>query len=314
MSINNSDISNPKTEFSNNFSIDRSNFIINSCKNNNNYHKKMKVNENPFQSMEPLMFEKKFNNQFDENKKLVNSLSMVDIKPSFTNSKKNYNFNINNFKPDPNIEEIPTFSYENDLNVKSFRYFMNKKNEILEKNYANYVRYMRKFDHKNKKNQLISPYSLYIQKLNEVNNYGEQNLPSHRTREIDNLKQAINRYENPNDITNQINYSTNLNLNNNSPKNRMNNFNMNTYLEEVTKNREKLKEEEKQKEKDKEKDKGKEFNIQMQDNNKNRFIKKEPDVNPFNPRINLYKIGNSSLAHNIILRPGDFYGYLKQSY
>ncbi len=372
MSINNSDISNQKREFSNDFSIDRSNFIINSCKNNNNYHKKMKVNENPFKSMEPLMFEKKFNNQFDENKKLVNSLSMVDIKPSFTNSKKNYNFNINNFKPDPNIEEIPTFSYENDLNVKSFRYFMNKKNEILEKNYANYVRYMRKFDHKNKKNQLISPYSLYIQKLNEVNNYGEQNLPSPRKREIDNLKQAINRYENPNDITNQINYSTNLNLNNNSPKNRMNNFNMNTYLEEVTKNREKLKEEEKQKEKDKEKDKGKEFNIQMQDNNKNninttksvkdikyfpknneisnpelfykkgnieyykyrkeqkkfddynyniilnhnknRFIKKEPDVNPFNPRINLYKIGNSSLAHNIILRPGDFYGYLKQSY
>ena len=162
MSINNSDISNQKREFSNDFSIDRSNFIINSCKNNNNYHKKMKVNENPFKSMEPLMFEKKFNNQFDENKKLVNSLSMVDIKPSFTNSKKNYNFNINNFKPDPNIEEIPTFSYENDLNVKSFRYFMNKKNEILEKNYANYVRYMRKFDHKNKKNQLISPYSLYI--------------------------------------------------------------------------------------------------------------------------------------------------------
>ena len=87
MSINNSDISNPKTEFSNNFSIDRSNFIINSCKNNNNYHKKMKVNENPFKSMEPLMFEKKFNNQFDENKKLVNSLSMVDIKPSFTQRK-----------------------------------------------------------------------------------------------------------------------------------------------------------------------------------------------------------------------------------
>ena len=300
MSINNSDISNPKREFSNDFSIDRSNFIINSCKNNNNYHKKMKVNENPFKSMEPLMFEKKFNNQFDENKKLVNSLSMVDIKPSFTNSKKNYNFNINNFKPDPNIEEIPTFSYENDLNVKSFRYFMNKKNEILEKNYANYVRYMRKFDHKNKKNQLISPYSLYIQKLNEVNNYGEQNLPSPRKREIDNLKQAINRYENPNDITNQINYSTNLNLNNNSPKNRMNNFNMNTYLEEVTKNREKLKEEEKQKEKDKEKDKGKEFNIQMQDNNKNNIntTKSVKDIKYFpknneisNPEL-FYKKGN----------------------
>ena len=55
------------------------------------------------------------------------------------------------------------------------------------------------------------------------------------------------------------------------------------------------------------------YNIIL-NHNKNRFIKKEPDVNPFNPRINLYKIGNSSLAHNIILRPGDFYGYLKQSY
>ena len=44
---------------------------------------------------------------------------------------------------------------------------------------------------------------------------------------------------------------------------------------------------------------------------KNRFIKKEPDINPFNPRVDSYKIGNSSLAHNIILRPGDSYGNFK---
>ena len=178
MSINNSDDTIKKKDFKNNLSIDRSNFIINSCKNKSNYYRTKKLNGNPFKSMEPLIFEKKFNNQIDDNKKLVNSLSMVDIKPSFIKSKKHFKFNNNDFKPNPNIEEIPTFSYENDLNVESFKYFMNKKNAILQRNYDNYVKFMRKFENNNKKNQLISPYSLYIQKLNEVKNYGEFNLQS----------------------------------------------------------------------------------------------------------------------------------------
>ena len=368
MSINNSDGTINKKDFKNNLSIDRSNFIINSCKNKSNYYRTKKLNGNPFKSMEPLIFEKKFNNQIDDNKKLVNSLSMVDIKPSFIKSKKHFKFNNNDFKPNPNIEEIPTFSYENDLNVESFKYFMNKKNAILQRNYDNYVKFMRKFENNNKKNQLISPYSLYIQKLNEVKNYGEFNLQSPKKKEIDSFKNIINRYDNYNNINNRyfnnnIN-NTNLSLNI-TPQNRLKNFNMNNYIEEVNKNREKLEEEKKEKENEKEvkelnnnnknisnnfktnkdikyfpknneisnpelfykkgnidfykyrKEQKKfddyNYNIIL-NNNKNRFIKKEPDVNPFNPRINLYKIGNSSLAHNVILRPGDFYGYLKQSY
>lgn len=352
MSINNSDNSDKKREFANNFSIDRNNFIINSCK-NSNYYRSKKLDANPFMSMESLMFEKKFNNQIDENKKLVNSLSMADLRPNFNKSKRK--FNNNYFKPDPNAEEIPTFSYENDLNVKSFRYFMNKKNQILEKNYANYIKYMRKFDNNQHKNQLISPYSLYIQKLNEFKNYGNT-----ERRDIDNLKLTINnRYENNNQKFK--NNNVNMNLNTHS-RNKLEDFDMNNYLEEVNKNKEKIKEEEKkEKEKEikelennnnnkintsksakdivyfpknneisnpelfykkgnidfykyrKEQKKFDDYNYKIiLDRNKNRFIKKEPDINPFNPRINLFKIGNSSLAHNVILRPDDCYGNFKQ--
>ena len=44
---------------------------------------------------------------------------------------------------------------------------------------------------------------------------------------------------------------------------------------------------------------------------KNRFVKKEPDIKPYNRKINSFKIGNSSLAPNVILRPDDCYGNFK---
>ena len=45
----------------------------------------------------------------------------------------------------------------------------------------------------------------------------------------------------------------------------------------------------------------------------NRFLKKEPDVNPYNPKINYYKSGNSTLEHNVILRPNESYKNLKNT-
>ena len=201
------------------------------------------------------MFQKKINNPNFESRNFINSHSMINIKPNF--NKKKVDFYVNkNFKVNPNVEEIPTFSYENDLNVKSFRSFMNRQNEILKKNYENFMKYMKKHENEKRKKQLISPYSLYVKKINEVKKYEKQFLPKIRQREIQNLKMKINRNENQNDFNNS-NFSS--------------------------------------------------FSLA----NKNRFVKKEPDIKPYNRKINSFKIGNSSLAPNVILRPDDCYGNFK---
>ena len=47
---------------------------------------------------------------------------------------------------------------------------------------------------------------------------------------------------------------------------------------------------------------------------RNRFVKKEPDINPYNPKLNCFKVGNSSLVQNVILRPDDCYGNFRYNF
>ena len=368
MSINNNEENINRRKYRNDFSIFRDNFFINRCRNENSNNDK-KINENSFVSLEPLLFNKRLNEQNNNNRRnMINSRSMVNIKPIF-NKKKNDNFN-NNFKPKPNIEEIPTFSFENDLNVKSFRIFMNRKNEILEKNLENFRRYMINHENKQKKNTLINPYSLYIKKINDVNNYEKSILPKIQQREMENKRLKLNKYEKQNNIINKINQSSFSTTNKNTKS-----FDLKFYLEEVEKNRKErginkeieIEKENIRKEREINKEIEKENNIEKVINvsnsidnmintkkyfpknneisnpelfykkndiefykyrneqkklgdynyklvlihNKNRFIKKEPDINPFNQKINLFKVSDSSLSHNIILRPGESYGNFK---
>ena len=358
MSINNDEQINNRREFINNLSIYRNNFLISSCKNNNTNNRNNKSNLYSFDPSESFMFQKKINNPNFESRNFINSHSMINIKPNF--NKKKVDFYINkNFKVNPNVEEIPTFSYENDLNVKSFRSFMNRQNEILKKNYENFMKYMKKHENEKRKKQLISPYSLYVKKINEVKKYEKQFLPKIRQREIQNLKMKINRNENQNDFNNSNFSSFSL-----ANKNRYEQFNLDEYLEEIAKNKEKNKEMEYNKEIEIEKNNENEnnnenilqpsksvndINLYFPKNNeisnpemfykkankefykyrkeykkfddynykiillhnKNRFVKKKPDINPYNPKINSFKIGNSSLAPNVILRPDDCYGNFK---
>ena len=342
MSINSNEENINRRKYKNNFSIFRDNFFINPCKNENTNNDK-KINENSFVSLETLIFNKKLNEQnCNNNKNMINSRSMVNIK-SIYNKKKNDNFN-NNFRPKPNIEEIPTFSFENDLNLKSFKSIMNKRKEILEKNLENFRRYMKNHENKPKKNALINPYSLYIKKINDVNNYEKNILPKIRQREISMKRLKLNKIEKQNNIINKINLSSFSTTNKNS------NFDLNYYIEEVEKNR---REKEINKEIEKEKENNDEQNINVfnsvnimknkkkyfplnneisnpevfykkgniefykyrneqkklddynykiiLNHNKNKFIKKEPDINPFNQKINSFKVSDSSLRHNIIL-------------
>lgn len=361
MSTNNDEQKNNRREFNDNFSIFRNNFLINSCKNQNISNRNRKFNDNSFESVESMMFKRKINGNNGE-KKLINNRSMMNLKPIYNRKKNDFYIN-KNFKVNPGVEEIPTFSYENDLNVKSFRSFMNKRSEMLRQNYDNFMKYMRQHENERRKKQLISPYCLYIKKINDVKKYEEQTLPKLRQKEISNLKMNFNRYDEQNDFNNNYNYNSFSTSNRNKPYK----FDLNNYLEEISKNKEKEMagggeiEIEKSKEKEIEynnenlpyvsnsindnkkyfpknneisnpelfyKKGNREFQIYRKEqkkfddynyklillHNKNRFIKKEPDINPFNPKVNLYKIGNSSLPQNVILRPGDCYGNFKNTF
>ena len=361
MSINNDDIFNSRIGFQNNFSVYRNNFLISSTKNNNNFNNHNKLNENSCESLDSFMFQRKNNEKRYKNRFLLNNKSMIDINPNFNEKKKNFHFsglshnNNNNLEVNQNIEEVPAFCYENDMNVKSFRSFLAKKNETLENNYKNYLIFMKNQEHEksqNNKKQLMSPYSIYIKKVNEMKNNERQFLPRLKRNEISNIKMDINRYDKQNDIS--------FNSFDTERRNKYNKFMMNKYLAEVEKNDgKKLLNNRSSFEIEK--------NIENENNNKsfprianspnninkyfpktneisnpelfyrkcdkdfynlrkqykkyddynyklillhktNRFLKKEPDVNPFNPKINFYKSGNSSLEHNIILRPYEFYG------
>ena len=297
--------------------------------NSNTYNKINKEeNNNSFQSIEPILFEKHLN--IPKNN-ILNGISNRYINQSFHKRKNDYN----NFNPSPNIEEIPTFSYENDLNLNSYKEHINKKNKYIEKNYSNYLNYIKKFDNNDRKTPLISPYSLYIKKIKDVKKYSDNTSLTSRDREI-NLERNRNNYNNNiNNNNSMININNNENnnsylINNNSCKDIYNQRNDNEkfiknipiskslkninyfgrkneisnpelFYKRSDENYYRYREEQR-------KFGDYNYNIVLK-KNKSRFIRKEPDINPFNPKIDSYKIGKSSLPHNTILKPEDFYGY-----
>ncbi len=192
------------------------------------------------------------------------------------------------------------------------------------------MNYIKKFEKNERKTPLISPYSQYIKKIKDVNKYSDNTSLTSREKEINTLSE----YENKNKISNHISHLNNY-IKNNSNDLIYNNFinykkieknmpisnslkNINYYgrKNEISNpelfykrsdlNYYRYREEQR---------KFGDYNYNIVLNkNKSRFIKKEPDINPFNPKIDLYKIGKSSLSHNIILKPEEFYGYFKDSF
>ena len=289
--------------------------------NSNSFNKNNKEEiNNSFQSIEPILFEKKYNNQPNN---ILNGISNRYINPNFNKRKNNYN----NFNPKPNIEEIPTFCYENDLNVNSYKQQINKNNQYIENNYSNYINYMKKFENNDRKTPLISPYSLYIKKIKDVKKYSDNTSLTSRDNENE------NEYENKNNNNYNYNYIRNNNnmsfdINNFRNNNSMNNNGKNISISRSLKNinyfgrkNEISNPELFYKRADlnfyryrEEQRKFGDYNYSIVlKKNKSRFIKKEPDINPFNPKIDLFRVGKSSLPHNTILKPEDFCGYYNEN-
>ena len=338
MSINNDDEFN-RSGFQNNFSIYRNNFLISSSKNNNNFNTHNKLNDDSLESLDSFKFPKKNNEKKYDNRYLINNKSMIDLISNLNKKRENFYFN-NYFEECTNVEEIPTFCYENDLNVKSFKNFITRKNETLENNYKNYL--------------------IYMKKAIEIKNNQSSFLPKLRQKEISNLKMNFNRYDNQKNNNNNFQNSFNTSI-----RNKYNKYLMKKYLAEVNKNRQLLNnrnslEIEKSIENKNNNNNeilppvtksinninkyfplsneisnpelyyrkcDKDFYIFRNQHKKfddynyklillhktNRFLKKEPDVNPYNPKINYYKSGNSTLEHNVILRPNESYKNLKNT-
>ena len=296
--------------------------------------KKEEVN-NSFQSIEPILFEKHLN--IPKNNILNGISNRYNNNQHFHKRKNNYN----SFNPSPNIEEIPTFSYENDLNLNSYKEHINKKNKFIEKNYSNYLKYIKKFDNNDRKTPLISPYSLYIKKIKDVKKYSDNTSLTSREKESNDLNLEINRFDNRNKYININNSNSMISINNNenndsyiiknnsykdiySQKNNNEKFTKDMPISKSLKNIKyygrkneisnpelfyKRSDENFYRYREEQRKFGDyNYNIVLK-KNKSRFIRKEPDINPFNPKIDSYKIGKSSLPHNTILKPEDFYGY-----
>ena len=320
----------------------------NNINNNNNINEnivsKEKLNENPSQIQ--------INNNFNTISSNQRYDEPID-RNIFHKKKKDYNI----FTINPEVEEIPTFTFENDRNLNSYKGRINNKYSLIEQYSKNYLEYMKKFENK-RKIPYSSPFLVYQEKTrnnkNIINQFENNNIQECQNRTIDvNLySNAIksknislnnnnnNDYDN-NQNNNNINNNNinNNNLNNNNLNKSVNNdldinqnieiknnhsrnnntdslenvFNFSSRSGEITNpnyffqrnNKDYYKYRLEQK-------KYLDYNYQIIQNRLNKRIKREPDINPYNP-INEqpFENGKSDLVHNPILNPINNYSYNK---
>ena len=256
----------------------------------------------------------------------------------FHKKKKDYNI----FTINPDVEEIPTFTFENDRNLNSYKGKINNQNNVIEQNSKNYLEYMKKFETK-RKTPFSSPYLVYQEKTkgnniyynrnnnnNNLNELEDNNIQENKNQTIDvnSYSYSMREKSTPQLIRNNYNYNYNLNdregsigdniIQNNAYNNYRNGLSNSTNLEysgrcgEITNpnyffqrnNKDYYKYRLEQK-------KYLDYNYEII---KNRFNhrKQEPDINPYNPINNqVFENGKSDLVHNPILNPINNYSYNK---
>ena len=239
--------------------------------------------------------------------------------------KKKHDFD--SFVANPDVEEIHTFTYENDRNLNSYKGRIYNKSNLIEQYSKNYLEYMKKFENK-RNNVLRSPFLVYQEKTKGNNiNYRMHNGNS-RSVDLDSYSYS---YSNKNNQTLQNPNIYNINQNNdinNGINNSDNNYNYgmqsmdsrsstnslgysgksgeitnpNYFYQRNNKDYYKYKMEQKR---------YLDYNYELM---KNKLSKKkrEPDVNPYNP-INdkVFENGKTDLLHNPILNPINNYAYNK---
>lgn len=204
----------------------------------------------------------------------------------------NSSMNINNYNPTPSaeknsnntyynnnryqLEEEPTFTYENERNINQYKSYILSKQKLTELNSQNYMNYILQ----QKKNRSRSPFVSRGEYL--PSNVGE--TPSFS--EFNNIS---NSYKKPTPITSLYNRS------------RLNEItNPDMYYKQSNQDYIKYKEQQRN---------YLNSNYELMINNGN--YKKKLDVNPYNVNSSKTTLGESTLIHNTILNPLPNYTYNK---
>ena len=277
----------------------------------------------------------RFNNIVNNKNKQNNNLykSNDNIIPSgsvFHKMKKEYY----EFNPKPDIEEIPTFTFENDRNINNYKGNIYNKQSKIEKNSQNYLNYMKKFERK--KTPLQTPYAVFQEITNKslnINNYNNIKLNNNINNKKKDNSDNINNINDNNNINNTVNikgikktnwnenYSNNYLHNNDDNLKRLNPLSnsisaksllFDNRKSEITNpdyfykrnNEDYYKYRAEQK-------KYLDYNYQILKNKNKLSDKKEPNINPYNPKHGDFEHYKSNLPHNPILNPVNYYSYNK---
>ena len=221
------------------------------------------------------------------------------------------------FEPKPDVEEIPTFTFENDRNLDNYKGRIQDKEALIEMNAKNYLNYIQRYERK--KTPLSSPYSVYQKiKQNSYRNdrrYNEENYYTKRNIN-NNLKSFDNKEKNKiNDLINNKYFQSNspsFNIKPLSNSLSMKTINFENRKSEITnpelyyrRNNEdynKYRAEMKQ---------YLDYNYKIISNNNIFNNKKDVNVNPYNPIDADFEHYKSDLAHNPILNPVNNYSFNK---
>ena len=177
----------------------------------------------------------------------------------FHRRKPSYEYN-----PEKCIEEQPTFTFENDRNIKLYRNYIENQSKTIDRYSQLYVDYMKKSD-----NKINTPFNQNHLSLNLGNN---------------------NNYQNNNTLSKSQSFSPNSIKDNYVMKGRTTEItNPEKFFQNENQNYLKFKEEQKR---------YLDFNYNMMLNRKKQLL-----VNPFNKGSSLSELGKSFLSNNPILNP-----------
>ena len=220
------------------------------------------------------------------------------------------------FEPNPDIEEIPTFTFENDRNLDNYKERIYDKEALIEMNAKNYLSYIQRYERK--KANLSSPYSVYQKiKQNNYKNYNVNNEENYENKYINNIN--IKNTEEKNKINNMINdryfklnepSSLNIKPLSNSLSTKTINYenrrseitNPELYYKRNNEDYYKYRTEMKQ---------YLDYNYRILSNKDRLNKKQEVNINPYNPLDADFEHYKSDLPHNPILNPVNNYSFNK---
>ena len=221
------------------------------------------------------------------------------------------------FEPNPDIEEIPTFTFENDRNLDNYKERIYDKEALIEMNAKNYLSYIQRYERK--KANLSSPYSVYQKiKQNNYKNYNLKNEENYENKYINNIN--IKNTEEKNKINNmfndryfKLNEPSSLNIKKPLPNSlstkTINYENRNSeitnpelYYKRNNEDYYKYRTEMKQ---------YLDYNYKILSNKDRLNKKQEVNINPYNPLDADFEHYKSDLPHNPILNPVNNYSFNK---